>query len=171
MPGLRSASVHPTAARPPPLLPVCDTELPAGSLLRRPAGRDRSRLLHYVDQLVGDHAVAGRLVDEALATQSAEPVAAPSSRAAVYRLLHRRIVAQADRSVDDAAVRAPHALTRHARLVEDLQTLPLEQRAAIILRTAGDLSHEEIAYVLDLEPAQTRDILVKARVALAEASR
>ncbi len=41
----------------------------------------------------------------------------------------------------------------------------------MILRTAGDLSHEEIAYVLDLEPAQTRDILVKARVALAEASR
>ncbi len=76
--------------------PVCDTELPAGSLLRRHAGRDRSRLLHYVDQHVGDHAVAERLVDEALATQSAESVAAPSSRAAVYRLLHRRIVSQAD---------------------------------------------------------------------------
>lgn len=149
--------------------PVCDTELSAGSLLRRPAGRDRSRLLHYVDQLLGDRTVAERLVDEALATQAAQPVAAPSSRAAVYRLLHRRIVGQADCNVDDAGVRAPRGLTRHARLVEDLQTLPLEQRAAIILRTAGDLSHEEIAHVLDLEAAQTRDVLVKARVALAEA--
>lgn len=50
-----------------------------------------------------------------------------------------------------------------------LQALPLEQRAALILRTAGDLSHDEIAYVLDLAPAETRNLLVKARVALAEA--
>lgn len=149
--------------------PVCDTELSAGSLLRRPAGQDCSRLVHYVVQLLGDPAVAEHLVDEALAIQEAEPVAAPSARAAVYRLIHRRIVAQADSNVDAAGVRARHALTRHARLVEDLLTLPLEQRAAIILRTAGDLSHEEIAHVLDLGAAQTRDVLVKARVALAEA--
>ncbi len=151
--------------------PVCDTELCAETLPRPLSGRERSRLVHYVVQLLGDPAVAEHLVDEALATQAAEPVAAPSSRAAVYRLLHRRIVAQADSNVDDAGVRAPRALTRHARLVEDLQTLPLEQRAAIILRTAGDLSHEEIAHVLNLGAAQIRDVLVKARVALAEAGR
>lgn len=151
--------------------PVCDTELSAGSLPRRAAGRERSRLVRYVAQLLGDPALAERLVCEVLTTQSAQPAGPPSSRAALYRQVHRRIAEHLARGVVDSSPRADPPLNRRAQLLDDLQALPLEQRAALVLRTTGDLSHDEIAHVLDLEPAQTRSVLVKARVALAEAGR
>ncbi len=149
--------------------PVCDTELSAGSLPRRAAGRDRSQLVRYVVQLLGDPALAERLVCEVLATQSSQTDGPPSSRAALYRQAHRRVAGHLDRRVADSPHRADHALNRRAQLLDDLQTLPLEQRAALVLRTAGDLSHDEVAYVLDLAPAEARNLLVKARVALAAA--
>ncbi|MCP9491774.1 MAG: hypothetical protein MSC31_18155 [Solirubrobacteraceae bacterium MAG38_C4-C5] len=148
---------------------MCDTELCAERLPRHFSGRERSRLVHYVVQLVGDPAVAERLVCEILAAWSPQPAGAPSLRAALYRQAHRRVVDHPDRRATDLPRRADRALNRRAQLLDDLQTLPLEQRAALLLRTAGDLSHEEIAHVLDLGAAQTRDVLVKARVALAEA--
>jgi len=149
--------------------PVCDTELSAGSLPRRAAGRDRSKLVRYVVQLLGDPTLAERLVCEVLATQSSQTDGPPSSRAALYRQAHRRVAAHLDRRVADSPHRADHALNRHAQLLDDLQALPLEQRAGLILRTAGNLSHDEIAYVLDLAPAEARNLLVRARVALAAA--
>jgi hypothetical protein len=76
--------------------PVCDTELSAGSLPRRAAGRDRSKLVRYVVQLLGDPALAERLVCEVLATQSSQTDGPPSSRAALYRQAHRRVAAHLD---------------------------------------------------------------------------
>jgi DNA-directed RNA polymerase specialized sigma24 family protein len=103
--------------------------------------------------------------------QSAQPAGPPSSRAALYRQVHRRVAGHLDRRVADSPHRADHALNRRAQLLDNLQALPLEQRAALILRTAGDLSHDEVGYVLDLAPAEARNVLVKARVALAEPGR
>lgn len=147
--------------------PVCDTELSAGSLLRRPAERDRSRLVHYLVQLLGDRDLAERVVCECFA-QPHDPSGAPSARAAVYRIVHQRAVGLL-RNGSAAASPGGQVPARQAAFIEDLQALGFEQRAALVLRTAGALSHEEVAHVLDLGVARTQDMLVAARVALAEA--
>lgn len=148
--------------------PVCDIELSAGSLLRWPADREHSRLVHYLVQLLGDRALAERVVCDCFATESHDPSGAPSARAAVYRIVHQRAV-DLLRSGRAAASPGDQGSAWQAPLVEDLQTLGFEQRAALILRTVGALSHEEVAHVLDLGVARTQDMLVAARVALAEA--
>ena len=53
-------------------------------------------------------------------------------------------------------------------LVADLQRLPAEQREALVLSELGDLSHAEIAAVLDSEVANVKGLIFRARSAMIE---
>ena len=53
-------------------------------------------------------------------------------------------------------------------LVADVQKLPHDQREALVLSELGDLSHTEIADVLDVEPAAVKALVFRARSALIE---
>lgn len=138
------------------------------------ARRYRSELVRYADQLLDDQALAQRLVDEALLheaiTESAYADVAPTARALVYGLVHRRVADKLQTHAGPARVAVAALPRRYARLLEALRTLPLQQRSALLLREAAGLSREELAHVLDRSAAATRDVLVRARVAVAEAS-
>lgn len=54
------------------------------------------------------------------------------------------------------------------RLVADVGRLPEQQRAALVLSEVGDLSHAEIAQVLDCEVAAVKGLVFRARSALIE---
>jgi RNA polymerase sigma factor (sigma-70 family) len=53
-------------------------------------------------------------------------------------------------------------------LLIDLQRLPEQQRAALVLSELGDLSHAEIAEVIGYEPHAVKGLVFRARAALAE---
>jgi RNA polymerase sigma factor (sigma-70 family) len=53
-------------------------------------------------------------------------------------------------------------------LVADVQKLPQDQREALVLSELGDLSHAQIAAVLDVEPAAVKALVFRARSALIE---
>jgi RNA polymerase sigma factor (sigma-70 family) len=52
------------------------------------------------------------------------------------------------------------------RLLEDVRELPDEQRAALLLTETGDLSHVEVAGVLDCEVSRVKGLVFRARSAL-----
>src|ERR671917_414619 len=52
------------------------------------------------------------------------------------------------------------------RLLADVRDLPGEQRAALLLTELGDLSHAEVADVLDCEVARVKRLVFRARSAL-----
>jgi RNA polymerase sigma factor (sigma-70 family) len=53
-------------------------------------------------------------------------------------------------------------------LVADVQRLPEQQRAALVLSELGDLSHAEVAAVIGREPQAIKGLVFRARAALAE---
>jgi RNA polymerase sigma factor (sigma-70 family) len=53
-------------------------------------------------------------------------------------------------------------------VLQDIGKLPAEQRAAVLLAEAADLSHAEIADVLDCEVPQVKALVYRARSALIE---
>jgi len=53
-------------------------------------------------------------------------------------------------------------------LLADLQDLPDDQRSALVLTEIGDLSHPEVAHVLDCEVAQVKGLVFRARSGLVE---
>ena len=53
-------------------------------------------------------------------------------------------------------------------LLADMQELPDEQRAALILSELGDLSHAEVAEVIDCEVAKVKSLVFQARSGLME---
>lgn len=53
-------------------------------------------------------------------------------------------------------------------LVRDVQRLPEQQRAALVLSELGDLSHAEVAEVIGQEPHAVKGLVFRARAALAE---
>jgi RNA polymerase sigma factor (sigma-70 family) len=53
-------------------------------------------------------------------------------------------------------------------LVRDVQRLPEQQRAALVLSELGDLSHAEVAEVIGQEPQAVKGLVFRARAALAE---
>jgi RNA polymerase sigma factor (sigma-70 family) len=53
-------------------------------------------------------------------------------------------------------------------LLADLRDLPEDQRAALMLTELGDLSHAEVAEVLECEPVQVKGFVFRARSGLAE---
>jgi len=53
-------------------------------------------------------------------------------------------------------------------LLGDLQDLPEDQRAALVLTELGDLSHAEVAEALECEAGQVKGLVFRARSGLAE---
>ncbi|HYI80411.1 MAG TPA: sigma-70 family RNA polymerase sigma factor [Thermoleophilaceae bacterium] len=53
-------------------------------------------------------------------------------------------------------------------LVADVQRLPEQQRAALVLSELGDLSHAEVAEVIGSDPSAIKGLVFRARAALAE---
>lgn len=53
-------------------------------------------------------------------------------------------------------------------LLADVQRLPEQQRAALVLSELGDLSHAEVAEVIGQEPKAVKGLVFRARAALAE---
>ncbi len=53
-------------------------------------------------------------------------------------------------------------------LVGDVQRLPEQQRAALVLSELGDLSHAEVAAVIGEQPRAVKGLVFRARAALAE---
>jgi RNA polymerase sigma factor (sigma-70 family) len=53
-------------------------------------------------------------------------------------------------------------------LVADVQRLPDDQRAALVLSELGDLSHGEVAEVIGVEPSSVKGLVFRARSALIE---
>jgi RNA polymerase sigma factor (sigma-70 family) len=54
------------------------------------------------------------------------------------------------------------------RLLADMRDLPEKQRAALVLSELGDLSHAEIARVLDCAPMKVKSLVFQARSSLIE---
>ncbi len=54
------------------------------------------------------------------------------------------------------------------QLVADVQRLPEQQRAALVLSELGDLSHAEVAEVIGFEPQAIKGLVFRARATLAE---
>ncbi len=52
------------------------------------------------------------------------------------------------------------------RLRQDLQSLPADQRGALVLRELSGLSHEQIALVLDESPSTVKQLIYQARLGL-----
>jgi RNA polymerase sigma factor (sigma-70 family) len=59
---------------------------------------------------------------------------------------------------------------RVRHLVEDIGQLPESQRTALLLRELDDLSYEQIAEAMETTVSSVKSLLVRARVALAEAA-
>src|SRR4051812_40718124 len=55
-------------------------------------------------------------------------------------------------------------------LIEDLADLPEQQRAALLMRELDGLSHEEVASVLEVSPAASRQLVRRARNGLVAAA-
>jgi RNA polymerase sigma factor (sigma-70 family) len=74
----------------------------------------------------------------------------------------------AEPSTDGLAVAAEVERRQDLRdTLADLARLPDDQRAALVLTELGDLSHEEIAGVLDVRTAKVKALVFQAREALA----
>ena len=58
--------------------------------------------------------------------------------------------------------------TELKQILSDLGQLPDRQRAALVLAEVSDLSHTEVAQVLDCEPKQVKSLVFQARAALAQ---
>ncbi|MGH2848504.1 MAG: RNA polymerase sigma factor, partial [Thermoleophilaceae bacterium] len=63
-----------------------------------------------------------------------------------------------------------HRREEFRRIVADVQELPETQRTALLLREIDALSYEQIAEAMDTTVPSVKSLLVRARVALAEAS-
>jgi len=144
-------------------------------------------LFRFALRLTGERTSAEDLVAEAfaLAVAGGGPAEPPSARAFLFGVvrhlaLHRRrdaarrpaaSAAQAEAAMAgpgtgidperDAAARAELAAT-----LSDLQALPEEARAALLLRAEG-LSHDEIAAVLGTSPGAAKVRVHRARMVLA----
>ena len=57
------------------------------------------------------------------------------------------------------------------RLVADVQSLPEDQRAALVLSELGDLSHREVAEVVGCEAQKVKALVFQARSSLIESRR
>ena len=55
-------------------------------------------------------------------------------------------------------------------LIEDLADLPEQQRAALLMRELDGLSHDEVASVLEISPAASRQLVARARSGLVAAA-
>lgn len=134
--------------------------------------RYRRPLARYAAHLLDDAQAGERVVEHALggeAIMAAEHVGAPSARAVLYGLVHKRLseqVARQPRERDTAEGGPPPRRGFMGALAE----LAFEQRTALWLREVEGLSRDELAYVLALSVPATKRLLVDARIALAEAS-
>ncbi|MGI8633419.1 MAG: sigma-70 family RNA polymerase sigma factor [Solirubrobacterales bacterium] len=74
--------------------------------------------------------------------------------------------------MDGGTSTADKALKRQdfRNLVADVHTLPETQRTALLLREINGLSYEEIAQAMETSIPSVKSLLVRARIALAEAS-
>jgi len=63
-----------------------------------------------------------------------------------------------------------HQRVEFLQIVSDVQTLPETQRTALLLREIDALSYDQIAEAMDTTVPSVKSLLVRARVALAEAS-
>ena len=54
------------------------------------------------------------------------------------------------------------------QIIMDVQDLPEPQRAALVLAEVSDLTHAEVADVLECEPKQVKSLVFQARTALAQ---
>src|SRR5918912_148363 len=57
------------------------------------------------------------------------------------------------------------------RLLADVQELPVDQRAALVLSELGNLSHAEIAEIVGCEPMKVKSLVFQARSSLIESRR
>ena len=106
-------------------------------------------------------------------------------RAWLYRIAHNRCIdelrrprplpaelaadAQPAFSLPAAASEAPAVAERHAdlaRLVGDVQSLPSQQRSALLMRELQGLSYEELAGALGLSIPAVKSLLLRARTGL-----
>jgi RNA polymerase sigma factor (sigma-70 family) len=90
----------------------------------------------------------------------------------VSMLRVRRDVPTGDAALESAApagaglAEAVEERAELRRLLEDVRELPDEQRAALLLTEVGDLSHVEVAGVLDCEVSRVKGLVFRARSAL-----
>lgn len=103
-------------------------------------------------------------------------------RAWLYRVAHNRCIDELRRPavlapqvlelvrspIDDPTVRADQReLLR--RLIEDIRRLPDQQRSALLMRELGGMSYADVATVLEVSVPAVKSLLVRARLALAQA--
>jgi RNA polymerase sigma-70 factor (sigma-E family) len=118
--------------------------------------------VRFALMLTGDRALSEDLVQEAFVRVAAklsnlrDPSAfgAYLTRAvanlAKSHFRHQEVAKRHDRAVDASTlVVAPVDVATNDALLVALRRLPMQQRAALVLRYYDDLSHEEIARVLD----------------------
>lgn len=100
--------------------------------------RHRPKLVRYLAQVLDDDSVQPERLVDAVFTDDAIASSlriddAPTPRALLYRLVHCRLVADAH----DRGHQPPRAAGSYGRLLEALQSLPLDQRCALLLREGG----------------------------------
>ena len=81
------------------------------------------------------------------------------------RRLRRALLGRREHAVDDAPTGGTEAeLARRrgvARMLRALETLPVKQRAALVLRYGHDMSVRDVAATLDVQPATAKTHIVR----------
>lgn len=114
------------------------------------------------------HERGGRMPDDARAwlyTVCLRIAIGRSRRRSIVRRWLHLVTVRPDEAVDEAAEEAAVRRERHGQLHEALGTLPVEQRAALLLAAEG-FAGREIAQALGRSEGATRNILWRSRLAL-----
>lgn len=153
-----------------------------------------ARLLHFLERMVRDRAVAEELLQESFlrihrARDRYQPtarfstwlytIASNAARNELRRPFRRASHESADESGEGAGTplvdasppsdELAAARQRQGTLEVALARLPERQRAALWLAAVEGLSYAEVAEALDVTPASVKSLVHRARVALADA--
>jgi len=150
-------------------------------------GRYRSRLLAFCRHMLGSREDAEDVLQEVFAAAFNAMLADDREinvRPWLYRIARNRCLNHLRRTsavgvdsmdihfADGGLSTGEKVLRREAfrDLMADVQTLPETQRTALLLREMDDMSYTEIAEAMDTTIPSVKSLLVRARVALAEAA-
>jgi RNA polymerase sigma factor (sigma-70 family) len=150
--------------------------------------RYRTRLLVYTTRMLGTSRSDGEDALQDVFVRAYDALSADERpvnlRPWLYRVAHNRCIDQIRRAGGAPANADLFDLTRVPlpdppavaerrddlrRLVSDLHRLPHQQRSALLMRELEGLSHAELSRALGVSVPAVKSLLVRARVALAEA--
>jgi RNA polymerase sigma factor (sigma-70 family) len=144
--------------------------------------RHHRGVLSYCRHMLGSREEAEDAVQQAFVSAHADIVSSDKPirfKAWIYTIARNRCLstlrARREQPSDDLERISTAGLSEEVQqradlqeLISDMQELPEEQRAALILSELGDLSHAEVAEVVGCEAAKVKSLVFQARSGLIE---